>query len=191
MPAGMLATRRSSHVEASTEMLAELSSHRPSRAVEGALVCSVTTRLSCSTCTEGLVRAIGAAWQRRHRGRQPPSALLQRDPEPILAAGSAVLELTNVQPLSLGVCVQFGQLGNGTTEDASTPVPCSSVTQGQFRQLACGWRHSMAVTMGGDVYSWGRGVSGQLGHGDSADWCAVSCLRFVTVVSAGKTQGRC
>ena len=65
--------------------------------------------------------------------------------------------------------MQFGQLGLGTTEDACVPTPLAHVATGPFRELACGWRHSMAVTMLGDVFSWGRGVSGQLGHGDSAD----------------------
>ena len=64
---------------------------------------------------------------------------------------------------------QFGQLGLGTTEDASTPALLDQVATGPFRELACGWRHSMAVTQQGVVYSWGRGVSGQLGHGDCAD----------------------
>ena len=36
-------------------------------------------------------------------------------------------------------------------------------------QVACGWRHTVATTMRGNVYSWGRGTSGQLGHGDALD----------------------
>jgi alpha-tubulin suppressor-like RCC1 family protein len=26
--------------------------------------------------------------------------------------------------------------------------------------LACGWRHTLAVTARGEVYAWGRGVNG-------------------------------
>ncbi|RLN73099.1 hypothetical protein BBJ28_00011198 [Nothophytophthora sp. Chile5] len=34
----------------------------------------------------------------------------------------------------------------------------------ELRQLACGEMHSLAVTTGGKVFSWGRGNRGQLGH---------------------------
>jgi len=37
----------------------------------------------------------------------------------------------------------------------------------QVTALSCGWRHNLAVTRGGNVYSWGRGGTGQLGLGDS------------------------
>lgn len=36
-------------------------------------------------------------------------------------------------------------------------------------QISCGWRHTLAVTDKDNVFSWGRGTSGQLGHGDSID----------------------
>jgi hypothetical protein len=35
--------------------------------------------------------------------------------------------------------------------------------------VQCGWRHTIAMTDRGNVYSWGRGTSGQLGHGDAVD----------------------
>ncbi|GIM05810.1 hypothetical protein Vretimale_10201 [Volvox reticuliferus] len=45
--------------------------------------------------------------------------------------------------------------------------------------LACGWRHTVCVTTTGRVYSWGRGVNGQLGHGMDQDLynpTLLSCL---------------
>uniref|UniRef100_K3WKG9 RCC1-like domain-containing protein n=1 Tax=Globisporangium ultimum (strain ATCC 200006 / CBS 805.95 / DAOM BR144) TaxID=431595 RepID=K3WKG9_GLOUD len=33
-------------------------------------------------------------------------------------------------------------------------------------KVACGWDHSLAVTVNGLVYSWGSGTNGKLGHGD-------------------------
>lgn len=36
-------------------------------------------------------------------------------------------------------------------------------------QISCGWRHSLAVTEKQNVFSWGRGTNGQLGHGESVD----------------------
>jgi alpha-tubulin suppressor-like RCC1 family protein len=35
--------------------------------------------------------------------------------------------------------------------------------------VACGWRHTACITESQNVYSWGRGTSGQLGHGDNVD----------------------
>jgi alpha-tubulin suppressor-like RCC1 family protein len=56
-----------------------------------------------------------------------------------------------------------GQLGDGTTTDALTPVavgglaPAASVTAGLF--------HSCALTSGGEAWCWGENFSGQLGDG--------------------------
>ena len=36
-------------------------------------------------------------------------------------------------------------------------------------QVACGHQHSVALTLRGEVWSWGRGDHGRLGHGDSRD----------------------
>uniref|UniRef100_A0A6N2L7V6 Aminotransferase class I/classII large domain-containing protein n=1 Tax=Salix viminalis TaxID=40686 RepID=A0A6N2L7V6_SALVM len=36
-------------------------------------------------------------------------------------------------------------------------------------QISCGWRHALAVTERQNVFSWGRGTNGQLGHGESMD----------------------
>jgi alpha-tubulin suppressor-like RCC1 family protein len=36
-------------------------------------------------------------------------------------------------------------------------------------QISCGWRHTLAVTERQNVFSWGRGTNGQLGHGESMD----------------------
>ncbi|KAI7981138.1 Dolichyl-diphosphooligosaccharide--protein glycosyltransferase subunit STT3A [Camellia lanceoleosa] len=36
-------------------------------------------------------------------------------------------------------------------------------------QISCGWRHTLAFTERQNVFSWGRGTNGQLGHGESVD----------------------
>jgi alpha-tubulin suppressor-like RCC1 family protein len=36
-------------------------------------------------------------------------------------------------------------------------------------QVACGWRHTLAFTEKKNVFAWGRGTSGQLGHGEIVD----------------------
>jgi alpha-tubulin suppressor-like RCC1 family protein len=35
--------------------------------------------------------------------------------------------------------------------------------------VQCRWRHTVAMTNKGNFYSWDRGTSGQLGHGDAVD----------------------
>jgi hypothetical protein len=53
--------------------------------------------------------------------------------------------------------------------------------------LACGWRHTVVVTATGTVYSFGRGVNGQLGHGGEAD---VATPTLVAALSAGPALTR-
>ena len=36
--------------------------------------------------------------------------------------------------------------------------------------LSCGTQHVVVVGAEGDVYSWGRGEGGRLGHGNEDDW---------------------
>ena len=38
-----------------------------------------------------------------------------------------------------------------------------------FRDIACGTNHTLAVDNNGKVWSWGKGENGKLGHGDDAD----------------------
>ena len=39
----------------------------------------------------------------------------------------------------------------------------------EWRQIACGDYHTVAVTPNGEVFTWGRGARGRLGHGDQVD----------------------
>jgi hypothetical protein len=45
----------------------------------------------------------------------------------------------------------------------------SALAGSPIAQLACGWRHTVAVSRDGQVFSWGRGVNGQLGHALEGD----------------------
>eukprot|EP00877_Chromochloris_zofingiensis_P008815 jgi/Chrzof1/4187/Cz14g02070.t1 len=64
---------------------------------------------------------------------------------------------------------KFGQLGLGDTQDRPEPAEIVNLSGSHVHLLACGWRHTLAATEDGMVYSWGRGVNGQLGHGDEID----------------------
>ncbi|XP_027135920.1 probable E3 ubiquitin-protein ligase HERC6 isoform X1 [Larimichthys crocea] len=61
-------------------------------------------------------------------------------------------------------------------------------------QVACGNSHSLALTIGGDVFSWGSNSHGQLGHGKEVSMqytpllvCALTGIA-VTQISAGATH---
>eukprot|EP00879_Flechtneria_rotunda_P006078 GHRR01006391.1.p1 GENE.GHRR01006391.1~~GHRR01006391.1.p1 ORF type:complete len:467 (+),score=165.58 GHRR01006391.1:204-1604(+) len=72
---------------------------------------------------------------------------------------------------------KFGQLGLGHNDDQAAPVAVEALAGKPVALLACGWRHTVAITKAGEVYSWGRGVNGQLGHGQEADETLPSILR--------------
>ncbi|CAK9867327.1 unnamed protein product [Sphagnum jensenii] len=64
---------------------------------------------------------------------------------------------------------KFGQVGCGNTEDQTSPQLLKTLVDQKITLVVCGWRHTVAITERGNVYSWGRGTSGQLGHGDAVD----------------------
>ena len=57
-------------------------------------------------------------------------------------------------------------LGHGSTERQIFPLQIAALGHEKIKHIACGWDHSLAVTISGDLYSWGSGLNGKLGHGD-------------------------
>ena len=66
----------------------------------------------------------------------------------------------------------LGQLGQEDTGPAVLQ-PCSIPHLAQHRVLdaACGSSHTAVLTDGGSLYTWGKGMNGQLGHGRRKDQC--------------------
>ncbi|KAL0449881.1 UNVERIFIED_CONTAM: Ultraviolet-B receptor UVR8 [Sesamum latifolium] len=64
---------------------------------------------------------------------------------------------------------KFGQVGVGNNVDHCSPVQVKFPLDQKVVNISCGWRHTLAVTERQNVFSWGRGTNGQLGHGDSVD----------------------
>lgn len=60
-----------------------------------------------------------------------------------------------------------GQLGLGDTSDQHRPVLIEALQERQIVQIACGSGHTVVLTDKGEVYTWGRGDDGRLGHGDN------------------------
>jgi alpha-tubulin suppressor-like RCC1 family protein len=61
-----------------------------------------------------------------------------------------------------------GQLGNGTTNNATTPTLVTMPTDVTFDTISAGWSHTCALTSSGIAYCWGQNV-GQIGDGTIID----------------------
>ncbi len=83
---------------------------------------------------------------------------------------------------------QFGQLGDGTTTNRSTPVTVTGLSD--IKQIEAGDNHTCAVSNNnGLVYCWGSNMSGQLGDGTtfsrSVPTQVPSLLNVLEVASGG------
>ncbi|KAL9248146.1 hypothetical protein vseg_021502 [Gypsophila vaccaria] len=63
----------------------------------------------------------------------------------------------------------FGRLGHGNSSDVFIPQPIKTLDSVKIKQIACGDSHCLAVTMAGEVMSWGRNQNGQLGLNTTED----------------------
>lgn len=61
----------------------------------------------------------------------------------------------------------FGQLGIGSTAQLAAPASIDELTDKGIVQVRAGRSFSVALDERGQVYSWGLGVHGQLGHGNN------------------------
>jgi alpha-tubulin suppressor-like RCC1 family protein len=60
---------------------------------------------------------------------------------------------------------EYGQLGDGTTQDRHTPVRVKLPAGTRVIAVGASYNCSMALTAGGQVWAWGHNGSGQLGDG--------------------------
>ena len=57
-------------------------------------------------------------------------------------------------------------MGHGDHEDQWQPTKIEAFAGRRVVAVSAGLEHSLALTADGEVWSWGRGFSGRLGHGD-------------------------
>jgi len=62
---------------------------------------------------------------------------------------------------------QCGRLGHGDEEFSLVPKLVKALSRHTITGVACGLHHTAAVTRSGEVYTWGKGTNGRLGHGNS------------------------
>jgi formylglycine-generating enzyme required for sulfatase activity len=116
-----------------------------------------------------------------------------RDINPVVSpdAGRAVSPEGGVDPVLPGqvwACGDntFGQLGDGTFGNRTTPVRVKGLTD--VTAVSAGAYHSLALKSDGTVWSWGRNDVGQLGDGtkeDRLEPVQITGLSSVVAVFAG------
>ncbi|KAL8615071.1 hypothetical protein ACOMHN_013605 [Nucella lapillus] len=63
----------------------------------------------------------------------------------------------------------YGKLGHGSNSTVKTPKLVAGPFLGKkIKCISAGYRHSAAVTEEGELYTWGEGDYGRLGHGDKS-----------------------
>ena len=60
-----------------------------------------------------------------------------------------------------------GKLGHFSRANCDKPKLIEALRAKRIRDIACGSSHSAAITSNGELYTWGNGEYGRLGHGDA------------------------
>ena len=97
----------------------------------------------------------------------PIPTLLNKQVRHLAAGRDHVLALTKYGTVYSWGYGGDGQLGHGDFQIQTMPTVVKAMQGEGVIDVSCGEKHSLALTSGGDVYSWGDGSLGQLGLGDS------------------------
>ena len=77
-----------------------------------------------------------------------------------------------------------GQLGNGQLTSICNPEKIPQLRHRPVIAIACGENHSMCLTIGGSIYTWGDNSMGQLGTGDTTSRLRPELLRSMRAAGA-------
>ncbi|MDF2713359.1 MAG: S-layer protein [Paenibacillus sp.] len=84
-----------------------------------------------------------------------------------------------------------GRLGHGDEIEKLSPAAIEGLTGMEIKAVSAGYSHTLVLTVTGDVYSFGSGANGRLGHGDLNDRNSPTKItglagKTVTSIAAGK-----
>jgi RCC1 and BTB domain-containing protein len=85
----------------------------------------------------------------------------------VVCGGFHTAAITNDGELYTWGGGEHGQLGHGDKVNKTVPWLVSSLSKLNLVQITCGWSHTVALTDNGEVFTWGNGDHGKLGHGSS------------------------
>ncbi|XP_075484381.1 PH, RCC1 and FYVE domains-containing protein 1-like [Primulina tabacum] len=107
------------------------------------------------------------------------SSLAEVDFSRVACGNNLTVALTTSGKVYTMGSVAYGQLGSPTF-DGKTPV-CIEGDIGDccVEEIACGSYHVAILTSKQEVYTWGRGTNGQLGHGDTDDRNTPTLIEFL------------
>jgi len=94
-------------------------------------------------------------------------ALAGRRVVTVSAGGEHSLALTADGAVWSWGCGAWGELGHGDQQLQLLPKKVEALAGQRVNAVSAGTGHSIAITAGGAVWSWGEGAGGQLGHGDA------------------------
>ena len=86
-----------------------------------------------------------------------------------------------------------GQLGHGNRRHELVPARLGMQALGGRRavMVAAGWEHTAAAMQDGTVYTWGRGVDGERGHGNTQDMLVPTVLEIASFGGIKGIMGAC
>ncbi|HOY54644.1 MAG TPA: hypothetical protein PL015_08205 [Opitutaceae bacterium] len=161
---------------------------------------------SLALCSDGTVAAWGYNWDGQ-LGNGETTNYRESTPVPVLVshtgalAGKTVVAVSAGADYSLALCSDgtvaawgrnsHGELGNGETENSSTPVAVKTDTGALLGKtvvsVSAGGGHSLALCSDGTMAAWGFSGHGQLGNGDTTD---LPTRTPVSVDMAGVLNGK-
>ncbi|KAK7395009.1 hypothetical protein VNO78_15550 [Psophocarpus tetragonolobus] len=97
------------------------------------------------------------------------SALIEYNFHQIACGHTMTVALTTSGHIFTMGNTENGQLGNPLA-DGKVPILVQDKLVGEFvEEISCGAHHVAALTSRSELYTWGKGVNGRLGHGDIED----------------------
>ena len=135
-------------------------------------------------CRSGAVLSCGGGWEGALGHGSQASASV---PRPLLALGEVTVQrIAAGNSHSLAVAEggavwswgwgRHGQLGHGNERSQMTPCRVTALAEEEVVQVAGGATHSLVLTRGGRVFSFGRSHLGQCGHGTDASVLEPRCI---------------